>query len=331
MSLKEYGVLRGRVVAAAREDDGDTPHYQVQVKAAGVDYRIAVNVKSQSSPSELLFVVDETFRHPVIERIAMLEEGFTPLPPQPGTAALDFVRGNLFDRRDMRLLPSSLPGPDNDLSDRLAHYVERARSEDGAVIHAFGDRWGPAPEERDKVFKFLPGNGVHDIHMNQGNDPGHRADDGVWQDGALIFCFPSTEQWVAIFLAFQSQAWHTDDVTGHALPAQHPGEPDFRVRIVGALVNPIGPAPEAEIVTLLNATPEPVDLAGWGLIDRAEHKRALEGTIAAGATLAVPIRPPLALGNKGGAITLVDAGGLKVDGVAYTAEDAAVEGWTIVF
>ncbi len=84
MSLKHYGVLRGRVVAAKREDDASTPHYQVQVRAAGVDYRLAVNVKSQLSPSELLFLVDENFRHPVIDKLFSLEEGFTPLPGGPG-------------------------------------------------------------------------------------------------------------------------------------------------------------------------------------------------------------------------------------------------------
>jgi hypothetical protein len=45
----------------------------------------------------------------------------------------------------------------------------------------------------------------------------------------------------------------------------------------------------------------------------------------------VAVAPPLALGNKGGTLTLVDAGGLKVDGVAYTKDDAAADGWTIVF
>jgi hypothetical protein len=30
-------------------------------------------------------------------------------------------------------------------------------------------------------------------------------------------------------------------------------------------------------------------------------------------------------------ITLVDSAGLKVDGVAYTKDAAAAEGWTIVF
>jgi hypothetical protein len=37
------------------------------------------------------------------------------------------------------------------------------------------------------------------------------------------------------------------------------------------------------------------------------------------------------LGNKGGTITLLDNKGLKVDGVAYTEEQAKKEGWTLVF
>ena len=35
MALKHYGVLRGRVLAAKREDGKDSPHYQVHVDAAG--------------------------------------------------------------------------------------------------------------------------------------------------------------------------------------------------------------------------------------------------------------------------------------------------------
>ena len=104
----------------------NSPHYQVHVTAAGTDYRLAVNVLSQLSPSELLFVVDEHFQHALTDRLATIEEGFTLLPKQPGTASLDFIRGNMFSRLDMRPLPPSLPGPDNDLSDRVAHYVERA-------------------------------------------------------------------------------------------------------------------------------------------------------------------------------------------------------------
>ena len=335
MQLKHYGVLKGSVVDARREEDADTPHYQVHVNADGTSYRIAVNVKSQMSPSELLFLVDDRFQHPLTAGLPGLPHGFTELQREPGSLALDFIRGNLFDRLRLRPLPPNLPGPDNDLSDRVEHYVARASQEDDSEVYAFGERWGPEEDKPDKIFGFLPGNGIHDIHMNQGNDPHFAHDDGVWQDGALAFRFPSTDQWVALFLAFQSQAWHTDDNTGHAItePGHVPGpaEPDRVVRIVGALVNPIGPAPEAESITLLNASPEPVELAAWKIADRLKNKQSLTGTIAAGVTLTVPVQPPVQLGNRGGIITLLDDQGLKVDGVSYTEQQAQREGWTLVF
>jgi uncharacterized protein YukJ len=335
MPLEHYGVLKGSVVEARREEDADTPHYQVHVNADGTSYRIAVNVKSQMSPSELLFLVDDRFQHPLTAGLPGLPHGFTELQREPGSLALDFIRGNLFDRLRLRPLPPNLPGPDNDLSDRVEHFVARASQEDDSEVYAFGERWGPEEDKPDKIFGFLPGNGIHDIHMNQGNDPQFAHDDGVWQDGALVFRFPSTDQWVALFLAFQSQAWHTDDNTGHAItePGHVPGpaEPDRVVRIVGALVNPIGPAPEAESITLLNASPEPVELAAWEIADRLKNKQSLTGTIAAGVTLTVLVQPPVQLGNRGGIITLLDDQGLKVDGVSYTEQQAQREGWTLVF
>lgn len=217
MPLHKYGVLAGKAVAARREDNEDTPHYQVEMRASSTHYRIAVNVRSSQQPPDLLYLIKEDFGHPILARLTGLPEEFTPLPPQPAGMALDFIRGNLFDRSEMRLLPSQLPGPDNDLSDRIEHYVKRAIDESDAVMYAFGQRWGPEQGVRDKVFDFEPGNGIHDIHMNQGNSAAYRQDDGVWQDGGLILHFPATDQWVAAFLAFQSQAWHTDDATGHAI------------------------------------------------------------------------------------------------------------------
>ena len=45
----------------------------------------------------------------------------------------------------------------------------RDRRPGRAPSYAFGERWGPETPSKDKVFGFKPGNGVHDIHMNQGN------------------------------------------------------------------------------------------------------------------------------------------------------------------
>lgn len=337
MPLARYGVLKGRAIAAKREDNQSTPHYQVHILAGSVHYRIAVNVMSQASPSELLYLVNDNFQHPITAHLPDLAEGFNPQASAPGGQALDYIRANLFNRKDMRTLPPSLPGPNNDLSDQLEHFIKRAIQEPDATVYSFGQRWGPEPTTKDKIFNFLPGNGIHDIHMNQGNVAPFLGDDGVWQDGGLILQFPATQQWVALFLAFQSQSWHTDDRTGHTIPGTPPGhepdptEPDLSVRIVGALVNPLGPAPERETVTILNATPNAINLSGWKIADKLKHKHNLSGTIKAGATMVVALPSTVQLGNKGGIITLLNKAGLKVDGVSYTEAQAKKEGWTLVF
>ena len=332
MSITGYGVLVGRVMAGKAEPGQQTPHYQVQVRAAGVDYRIAVNVRSAQNPPDLLYVADETFTHPLLAGLVGFADGFTAIPSRTGELALDYIRGNLFDRAAMRPLPANAPGPDNDLSDRIEHFISRAEADPDARVYAFGQRWGPETSVPDKIFGFTPGNGVHDIHMNQGNSGRFVSDDGVWQDGGLLLHFPNQAQWVGIFLAFQSQSWHTDDTTGHTLPANGQPVSDPQLKIIGALVNPFGPAPEAETVTLLNASPHDIDLDGWAVLDQLKQRMVLAPqTLPAGATTRINVQPPLQLGNKGGLITLQDPAGLKVDGVAYTQDQAAREGWTITF
>ena len=55
-----------------------------------------------------------------------------------------------------------------------------------------------------------------------------------------------------------------------------PEAPDGAVRIVAALVNPVQ-SPEIETVTVLNATAQTVDLAGWKLLDRDKNAMPLQG------------------------------------------------------
>jgi len=327
-------------VVDRRVETTDAPHYQIRLRAAGVEYRAAVNVRSQERPPELLYLAVDNFAHPILERLAALADGFTELASDASGAALDYIRGNLFQRELMRPVPTAEPGPENDLGDFLDHYVQKALGDAGARAYVFGQGWGPEPTTKDKVFGFLPGNGLHDVHMNQGNSGRFADDDGVFQDGALLLRFPADDTWVAIFLAFQSQSFHTDDLTGHTVPeipapgpapAPGPDEPDHLVRVIGALVNPIGPAPEQETVTLMNASPGEIDLTGWQIADRAGHRCDLTGRLAAGDTTRVSVAPPVQLGNRGGTITLLDARGLKVDGVAYTSDRSTREGWTIKF
>jgi hypothetical protein len=103
------------------------------------------------------------------------------------------------------------------------------------------------------------------------------------------------------------------------------------VRIAAAMVNPIGPAPEHETVTLLNTSANAIDLTGWALANKDKKRHALTGSIDGGATRVIDMPPDVPLSNQGGLITLLDAGGLKVHGVSYTKAQASREGWTIPF
>lgn len=347
MPLKNYGILKGKAIEV-RPGAGQNPHYQVWIVDDTTDYRIAINVQSKLSPSELEYLIDDRFTHPIT---AMLEEvplGFTHVANKPGSNALDYIRGNLFDRTKMRPLPFNVPGLDNDLNEKIDGVMQRALADEDAIVYAFGERWGPEKNKKDKYFGFQPGNGIHDIHMNQSNVGNFVGDDGVWQDGGVIIHFPTQNQWVGIFLKFQSQGWHTDDKTGHRIgepepvtppvvtipPEQPPlpttGDPQGLVRIVAALVNSVK-SPEVEVVTLLNSSPREIDLQGWTLADSQKNRQKLSGKLKAGEARAVRVERPVALSNKGGIISILDETGLKVDGVSYTKAQASNPGWTIVF
>jgi hypothetical protein len=248
----------------------------------------------------------------------------------------------------MKPLPFNKPGADNDLNDLIDLYIQRAIASPDADIYAFGETWGPE-DKRDKIFGFLPGNGIHDIHMNQVSSGKFQQDNGIYQDGGLMIHFPSRNQWVAAFFAFQSQSFHTDDIHGNPLsdvPGQPlplpdvPGQPpetvplpDGKVRIVAALVNPSGDDLGKESVTLINTSPDRVDLNGWALVDSLKRKSPLKDiSLAPGALVTVPLTgTDIQLGNNGGIITLLDRQGTKIDGVSYTKDAVKKQGWTIVF
>ena len=102
MPLKSYGVLKGKAIEV-RLGAGSSPHYQVRIIDDTTDYRIAINVKSQLSPSEVEYLDSRALpasdpRRPSSD----LPLGFTPLAQTPTSGALDFIRGNLFDRTRMR-------------------------------------------------------------------------------------------------------------------------------------------------------------------------------------------------------------------------------------
>jgi uncharacterized protein YukJ len=159
------------------------------------------------------------FRHPITEALRQLSPGLHSIEPRPGGLAIDYLRSGLCNRKKFRTLPCADPGCSGGLDDVLDGVVGGAMIDPACWVYVFGEPW--AADAHDRVFRFHPSRGLHDIHMNQGNDPTHDHQDGVFQDGALFFEHPQPyrrpSRWTALFLKFQSQSWCTDDTTGRSL------------------------------------------------------------------------------------------------------------------
>lgn len=322
MPVSNYGVLKGHAIDR-KVGKGDTPHYQIHILSEQKHYRIAINVKSQSNPSTVLCDFNNQFDHPILDKLKSLSHDFTPLKSLPDTPALDYIRSNLFDRNQMKPLVFHVDGPFNDLNDKLDRYVQRAMTEKDAVIYAFGSRWGPENGKADRYFGFEPGNGVHDIHMNQGNSERWKHDDGIFQDGALMFHFPSNDQWVAVFTSFQSQSFDTDNRSGHA-QSTTPEKARF-IKISAVLASSA-----KQSVTLLNKSPEMIQLKNWILLNGKRDKQTINQDIQAGNCLKIELHEGF-LSKKGDLLSLEDDQGCKIDGVSFTEKKANKSGWTMSF
>ncbi|WP_405106554.1 YukJ family protein [Paenibacillus sp. FSL K6-1217] len=223
-----YGVLKCKI---SNEDNVyklgyKNNHIQVLVDVEDDDhkkYRLAINIRSsnkaehlpEDTANQVLYYVGEDLKSEETARWLKLESGFTKITRENRSLALDYIRGNLVIPSKMVALPNTNQDdkedndPHNNLYDKITSYIEEAHKQK-ATLYAFGEPWGPV-DKPDKYFGFSPGQGVHNIHMNQGNAGGYSRENGTWQDGGVLIHFQNANRWVAIFLAFQSQSWCTND------------------------------------------------------------------------------------------------------------------------
>jgi uncharacterized protein YukJ len=213
MPIENYGVLKGTVLDGKEERSLKKPHYQIHIQGElNKEYRVAVNVMSRPIHPEVLYLADEDFNAPFLKSLAGLEYGFTPIDHTNQLIALDYIRGNIINKPElMKPLPHNLIGANNDLNDFFNHYVEMAKMErePSSTFYVFGSKF-ISNGKIDEIFHFSPPVGIHNVHMNQGNEKiGSWAEDnGIWQDGGILI--HTKNRWIAIFLAFQTQSWCTD-------------------------------------------------------------------------------------------------------------------------
>jgi uncharacterized protein YukJ len=218
MPITNYSVLAGDPVSG-KVVTGSSTHYQITMNAPGGPFTVAVNIQSVDG-SEVLYAIEEGFTPPDIAGLLALPMGMNPLKSVPGGLALDYVRSqvsgtSMITREQMTLLPQmparGFKGSEQErmlaqarssaLQNAVVTLLNMTIADKDGVIYAFGSSYA----DKGQV------DGIHDIHMNQGNPVNnHGSDNGIWQDGALLIYLPSKATWTAVFIAFQTESWTTD-------------------------------------------------------------------------------------------------------------------------
>ncbi len=220
MPIASYSVLTGKPVSGAVVS-GASAHYQIVVTGGPREMTIAVNIESVDG-SEVLYVIEPNFVPPSASGLAELTPGIHALRSVPGGLALDFVRETIagkpmVSRAQMALLPIANSHAEfmrealehgarreskaHALENAVVALLNEAVADGGAMVYAFGSAYADGGVV----------DGIHDIHMNQGNPAGnHGGDNGIWQDGALFLKLSKQPGWTALFIAFQTESWTTD-------------------------------------------------------------------------------------------------------------------------
>lgn len=342
MPVENYGVWvckPVRVTAERATEDSESPHIHLFYKNQESDseeFRASINVKSLSELSELVFWENNNFQHPIVNKLSDLEPGFQEVPSEVGGVALDYIRGNLMSLDEGQILPHDLPEERDDIIDYVMPVLQSAIDRN-TNVYLFGE---PYSNQR----------GIHNIHMNQGSAGRFTSSNGVYQDGGIIIHFLNEDRYAAIFLAFASQAVHTDDLGGNALPESKnfkelldgredtPITDNLPVAIIAALVNPVGSENQGdsnvkpEVVYLLNRSTQDISLKDWSLVNiNGESYRITDDAVLASGEIRIVTMTQVPLSNQGGLISLLDEKGNKVDGVTYTRKQAQKSGELVIF
>lgn len=136
----------------------------------------------------------------------------------------------------------------------------------------------------------------------------------------------------------------TGGVSGPFVPPSQPTQPQqpsqpsgptitSPIRILAALVNPMGDDPGKETVTLINTGAAPQSLEAWKIVDANRNSLEIRAmTLDPGVAVTITLeRNSAQLSNKGGEIRLVNRDGHTAHLVTYSKAQASDQGRTIVF
>ncbi|RAK99959.1 uncharacterized protein BO80DRAFT_409185 [Aspergillus ibericus CBS 121593] len=287
--------------------------------------RAAINIKSVDKDSRIVYWFNEDLdENHLTDLLADLPRGFHPLgEQQTPDLGLDYIRNNIINIPSGRLLVHDTDTPKNELLDLLEPRMQAAIREH-ADIYLFGSR-----------SNSNSGSEMHNIHMNQGNMPKYQADDGIFQDGGLIFHFARAKKWIGLFITFTSQSAHTDEQSGHAIGSTTWADffnEDMKEEHLEGSVAIEEVSVNSRKYQLKNCTEHPLQLASWKIHNSHGEFEKLPSTAKLDAFASEVFEAPkCVLSDQGDNITLLNEKGLKVAGVSYSAQRVKAHSSPLVF
>lgn len=204
MPNSKYGVLIGQVEKIMADVAFDKrPHYKIEVITGQKEkYDVSINCKSSDDNyPKVLYHAEENFKNDITDILSKMDSGFHEIDYENNlnaNIAIDYIRSGLLEPNKMRPLPYDIKG-ENDLKGFIDKYMKKALNNDKVTIYVFGTCYESGVK------------GIHNIHMNQGNRGTHYTENKTYHDGCFFIHFTEEENWIAYFLAFQSQSWNTDE------------------------------------------------------------------------------------------------------------------------
>ena len=109
MPLKNYKLLVGKAKGIKLDDDS-SPHVEVLIKSQNHYYRIAVNVRSNVAPHDLLYLKKQNYRNALTNKLDEIGEGIIDIRKDRPDLAVDYQKNNEFEKRDMEIVPFKAEG-----------------------------------------------------------------------------------------------------------------------------------------------------------------------------------------------------------------------------
>jgi hypothetical protein len=215
-----YGFAKGKIVTSPRLKSTQRPH-EVQyhlhfsLKVNGAQWDIAVNVGTTDADDLLKYKLVFDFRHATLSALKSAPDGSTELTGTDALPAIDFLRSDFLANTGAWRNSDVMDGTEQaEPVPTLQRLLLRAQ-QSSFDVYVFG-RF------------YSEGDGIHDVHMNQGSKGGfihvagndHNDHNDIWQDGALLVDLDQPE-WALYVAAFDQQYVPTDDL-GNPTPDSKP-------------------------------------------------------------------------------------------------------------